>query len=487
MPSPESSRHVYRRASMDRKRLSSHFTSHAQRLRMSVLLGAATALVGIALVPPGTFTLGPAHVSARASMGNGDTVVRLPPFGSIVASTHSAPVRFELAVTQVDVERLARLATTPSGRREIEAEVRPGLQKLALTSILRLTVGGMIVAVFVASFVFHRRIEFLLGAAGGALVVCTALFAGAAGTYKTTAFEEPRFTGSLTKARQVIAALTSGSEIFDQTRSRFEIASRRVSDLLVLLADPDRNPLEQGTVILHVSDIHGNPIGMEITQELAREFDADAVVDTGDLASSFLDTGAISQLAGPLDEIFAADIEEIGVPYLFVAGNHDSPELRRTIAGAGNLVPLDMTATTLGPLRLAGWYDPTYSLQPIPEAEKAEERLAVAPDVAEMVARLRPDILAVHDERLAEDSLGQVPIVLAGHTHERAVKNVEGTLVLTLGSTGATGLKSLTLETDRDYQAQLLYLDGDELVAVDHISLSGIGGEFELVRSTHFD
>jgi predicted phosphodiesterase len=452
---------------------------------MSVLVGVVSALVGIALVPPGHFVLGPAQVSAKASVGTGDTVVRLPPFGSIVATTHSAPLRFELSVTEVEIERLAQLATTASGRQQVEDEVAAGLRSLALNSMLRLTIGGIVAAVLVAAFIFHRRPPLLIAAGGGALVVMLGLFAGAAGTYRTSGFEEPRFTGPLTKARQVINALTSGSEILDQTRSRFEVASRRVSDLLVLLAAPDINPLEQGTVILHVSDIHGNPIGLEITQELAAEFDVDAVVDTGDLASSFLDTGAISEFAAPIDEVFAREIEQMEVPYLFVAGNHDSPGLRSTIGNAENVISLDGTSTLVGTVRVGGWFDPTYSLEPIPEDVKAEERLATAPEVAEIVDRLQLDILAVHDERLAADSFGRVAIVLAGHTHERDVKTVDGTLVLTLGSTGATGLKSLTVETEREYEAQLLYLDGDELVAVDHISLSGVGGEFELERSSY--
>jgi Icc-related predicted phosphoesterase len=464
--------------------LQQRFSTPRGRVVESVLVGAVAALIGIALVPPQHFVLGPAGVTSRAAFGNGDTVIRLPPFGSIVASTHAAPLRIELAVADVEVERLASLATSATGREEIRQEVESGLRSLALNSVLRLTIGGIIAGILVAAFLFHRHLEHVIGAATGGAVVLVLLFGGTALTFKTEAFEEPTFTGSLTKARQVINALTSGSEILDQTRSRFEIATRRVSDLLVLLADPDRDPLDQSTVLLHVSDIHANPIGLEITQELAAEFDADAVVDTGDLASSFLDTGAISSFAKPIDDVMARDIAQLEIPYLYVAGNHDAPALRSRLAEVENVVPLDGTSTLVGSVRIMGWYDPTYSLRPIPEEVKAEERLAEAPEVFRTVARLQPDILAVHDERLADTSLGMVPIVLAGHTHERAVKEIEGTTVFTLGSTGATGLKSFTVDTERDYEAELFYFDGDDLIAVDHISLTGVGGEFQLERSS---
>jgi predicted phosphodiesterase len=304
-------------------------------------------------------------------------------------------------------------------------------------------------------------------------------------TYDLDAFEQPTFSGALVKAHQVIDVVAQGEEVLDQTKSRFDIATGRLSDLLVLLAEPNPDPREAGTVILHVSDIHANPIGFQITRQLAREFDVDAILDTGDIASAELDTGEISTAIDPIDSAIARELRRADVPYLYVAGNHDSPQLRRRVGEDPNVEVLDDSTVTLGNVTILGWADPTFSTKPVPEEEKARQRLEAAPKVAEAVAETDPDLLAVHDSRLASDSLGDVPVVLAGHTHERFEATKGGTLILTVGSTGATGLKHLTFEAGRDYEAEVLYFEGDDLVAVDYMSFEDIGGDFELSRRTY--
>jgi hypothetical protein len=55
--------------------------------------------------------------------------------------------------------------------------------------------------------------------------------------------------------------------------------------------------------------------------------------------------------------------------------------------------------------------------------------------------------------------------------------------VLTVGSTGATGLGSFTVDTDTPYEAEVLrFVDGD-LVGIDYVTLSGTEGEFTIDRS----
>ena len=44
-------------------------------------------------------------------------------------------------------------------------------------------------------------------------------------------------------------------------------------------------PPRSQTVILHISGIHSNPLGLEVARQLAASFRVDAVLDTGDLTS----------------------------------------------------------------------------------------------------------------------------------------------------------------------------------------------------------
>jgi hypothetical protein len=102
--------------------------------------------------------------------------------------------------------------------------------------------------------------------------------------------------------------------------------------------------------------------------------------------------------------------------------------------------------------------------------------------VLALVRRDEPDLLAVHDLRQAEDVAGWVPVVVAGHTHQRSSAEEEGTLFLTVGSTGATGLGSFLVETQLAYEAEILRFDGDRLVAIDYVTLQGVSGDFTVER-----
>lgn len=449
---------------------------------------AATGLIGACLalwlLPPTASQLGPAKVELSSGPGTGRTILQITPFGTISARTHASPLDVTASLEQVDIEELGSTITTPHGRETLQTEIEsqmPGvlLRAAGIDVIAAVIVGGVLGA---ALFRHRRRAAPIASLAAG--LTTALLLLATAQTYDQERFGNARYTGSLARARQVIETLTEHTATLDEARSRYQVAAQRVSELMILLAEPNVDPSADTTAILHISDVHANPAGLEIAQELAREFDVAAVVDTGDLAASFLDTGEISSLAGPLDRLLVEGIEDLEVPYVFVAGNHDSPRLIAKVARAGNATVLDRNTTNIAGIEILGWGDPTYSTIPTPEALKAEERLEFTADVAGDVEDERPDILAVHDAALAGDSAGLVPLVISGHFHRRVTTDNEGTLFLAVGSTGATGLKSLTVEADLLYEAEVLYFDADRLVAVDYVTLKGLGEDFTLERNS---
>lgn len=454
------------------------------RVAAAAAVGFACALLGVGLVPAKVGAAGPATVALRLMPGAGETRLHLTPLGTITGDTHFASASVELSLVEADLEDLARSAVSTAGRVALREEVRADLGRLVRGAALQSWAGVSLIALAVSALVFGRKVTTLLAAVGGSAVGAVLVGALVMATYDLDAFEQPTFSGSLAKAQQVIDAVARSEEVLDQAKSRFDIATDRLSDLLVLLAEPNPDPRDSGTVILHVSDIHANPIGFQVTRQLARTFDVDAVIDTGDIASAELDTGDISTAIDPIDSAIASELMKADIPYLYVAGNHDSPQLRRRLEEGGAVEELNNSTAQVGTLTILGWADPTFSTDPVPEEEKAQQRLEVAPEVARAIAETQADVLAVHDSRLAFNSLGGVPLVLAGHTHERGEANQDGTLILTVGSTGATGLKHLTFESGRDYEAEILYFEGDDLVALDYVSFEDIGGDFELSRRT---
>src|SRR5687767_10467400 len=101
-------------------------------LILAAIIGVATALFGLAVVPAATGPAGPTQVALRLAPGLGRSEVRLTPLGTIGARTHIAPTQVELALVEADVEDLAISATTPTGRDELRRDVEDDLRSLVV-------------------------------------------------------------------------------------------------------------------------------------------------------------------------------------------------------------------------------------------------------------------------------------------------------------------------------------------------------------------
>lgn len=451
---------------------------------LPVVIGLIGAAAALAITPPGSHDLGPTTIELKATTGTGRTALDVTPFGTLTARTHRAPLDVTVALQRVDVEQLGNTITTAQGRRDLQTEIQGQIPNVLRRAAITYVLAALALAAIVGAAILPDRAKgAALAGASGAIFMAVVLAATAL-TYDQRRFKDASYSGSLARARQVIETLTQHADTLDQARSRYQVAARRAAELMVLLAHPQLDPAQDTTAILHLSDIHANPVGLEIAEQLAAEFGVAGVIDTGDLAASFLDTGELSALGGPLDRLTVQGIERLEVPYVFVPGNHDSPKLRSTIATATNATVLDGDSTSIADVEILGWGDPTYSTTPTPESEKSARRLEVADDVAAAVELEEPDVLAVHDAILGAEAAGAVPLVVSGHFHRRIVTESQGTIFLTVGSTGATGLKSLTVETDLRYEAEILYFEAGRLVAVDYVTLKGLGEDFVLERDT---
>ncbi|HSH23001.1 MAG TPA: metallophosphoesterase [Acidimicrobiales bacterium] len=352
-------------------------------------------------------------------------------------------------------------------RRAVTSDIEPLMERFARQALLT----SLVVGTLVGAVLPGRRWSWLaVGAAGGVAAVSALLFQTWS-TYDEEAFRNPRFEGSLERAPEILRTVEKHVEGFDDIRGRIGILSQQVANLYrATVVSPQAG---DEVLLLHVSDIHLSPLGVEVVRQLASQFGVDAVVDTGDLTSSGF------PLEGRIGDLIAG----IPVPYYLAPGNHDSPEVRTALAAVPNVTVLDSSVVDIGGLRVLGVADPTFTADNrIGTAEAAAEKRRQAAAVGRLAAARRPDVLAVHDPALAEDAAGEVPLVVAGHRHQRGSEEREGTRFLTVGSTGATGLGSFTVATQLEYEAEVLHFSGGRLVAVDYVSLGGIGGSFQIDR-----
>ena len=440
-----------------------------------VAVGAAGGVGSLLLAPASTADLGPGTVSLRTRCcGGGDTELLLPPVGSISAATHSPSLTFVGRIEAVDVAGVQDLTTRERPDERLLEQVQADLPGLLRTFAIRTLVIAAVVGALAALLLPGRHWWYAPLGAVGALVAVGTLLNVAWRSYDPDAFAEPSFTGPVAEAPGVIEAASRYVENFDDVQGRIDVIGAQIGELYATSITDSLAPDPDETRLLHVSDIHLNPLGIEIADDLAERFDVEAIIDTGDLTSFGL----------PIEARVGDLLSDLGRPYVLVPGNHDSLANRRALAATDGVEVLDDDTVELGDVLVLGVADPTFTAtNEIDEDEADAEIDAEAPEVAARVDAVDPDVLAVHTPRQAEDAIGSVPLVIAGHLHERSRREEDGTLVLTVGSTGATGLGSFTVDTDTPYEAEVLrFVDGD-LIGIDYVTLSGVEGEFTIDRS----
>jgi Icc-related predicted phosphoesterase len=400
-------------------------------------------------------------------------VVELPPLGRLRATTHRAPLSLTARVLSVDIQAAQRATrgTDPVAalRREVDDALPGVLRTFALRSLLAAAIAGAVVALALPG----RHWWYAAAGSVGGLVAVGALLASTWAPYDIEAFAEPQLSGELERVPGLLVAAERNLAGIDQVRDRVEVLSSRLAEMYAASVGelPGGGPGE--TAILHVSDLHLNPLGAELVVRLARDLQVDAVLDTGDITTFGL----------PLESRFGTLLSASPVPYLLVPGNHDSAVNRAQLSEIAGITVLDGEVESVGGVRILGIADPTFTASnEVSTAEANEIKASLAASVRAEVLAATPDVLAVHDPAQAADATGRVPVLVAGHVHERRQHDVEGTLVLTVGSTGATGLGTFALDTGRPYEAQVLRFLDDELVAIDYLTVSGIDGGFSLER-----
>lgn len=446
---------------------------------VSVLVGLAGAWLGMAIAGSQTTEMGPFGIRLEGSFGPGETVVDLPPFGRITADTHTAPLRLEATLQDVDVHGLSDTledTSTDELAAAVEARARSSLRPFALRILGVAAAGALALGLLV-----HRRDLRRVGAAvAAAVIVVGGMQLVAWRTYRPEAFAEPTFSGSLELAPRLVGDVRQVTRRIDEFRTELERIVNGAVRTYTALEPGALGDGEDVIRVLHVSDIHLSPLGVEFAVEIARGFDVDLIVDTGDLTS----------YGTPVEEAILSEIPRFERPYVFVRGNHDSMALQRAMEDIPNAVVLDGRAARVEGLLVYGLGHPAFTedkTTPLdhPElvaiAEGAGERIR---DDLEELSR-PPDVVAVHDERMARGLAGRVPVVISGHFHDPLTGIREGTLYLRVGSTGGAGVNIFSEEGGVPLSAQILTFRASgppELVAYDRIEQSPTAGNLTVRR-----
>jgi predicted phosphodiesterase len=435
--------------------------------------------------------VGPARldISVRPSMA-ARTVVHVPPFGTVSATTHKGPVELRVRIDEIDVEGTRALISDSSlptsgvlsGRMPPQLPVRRLPQAIA-----RILGGGLFAALAAAALVAFaaRRSRLVVAVACGMTLLAIALpLSVAASTWDVTAFKEPTLRGGLSYAPGLVEIFSTRVANIEKLRGQAEKVARDLSSYYADERAIGAGGSMAGTYrVLHITDQHLDPVGAELAAELARSYGVSLVIDTGDIS------------------IFGAEIEgqaieslvATSVPRVFVPGNHDSQVTVDVMRAIPGVTVVETGTVEVDGLRIFGVADPFsrgFGLEPEPTAIAdatlvAFERFSAGLRSGEAT----PDIVAIHNPAMEKPFIGQVPLILSGHTHAARAYRSQGTLRLNSGTLGGMPYDPATSGRKVvPYGASVLYYTSAvprRLLAVDEIAV--FSDRSTTVRRTVFD
>lgn len=457
---------------------------HITTTAVVALLGA---IVGILLVPATRVDIGPltASVHLRPSFSS-QTVLLLPPAGEVAFDTHTAPVRIEARIQGVDIDKAEALFYSDTGFTELtqtapEALTAAAAKNAVLNALFAAAGAGLAVGLT------FRRARRALIAGGSAVALVGVSVVATSVTFRPDALYQPKFDGLLSQAAYV--ADLSQATVADYQSYRDTLA-QLVGQVSALYIAADSLPVglseENLVTVLHVSDIHDNPQAYDVIEQLHTQFAIDLVIDTGDIVS----------WGTPLETEQLSVIGELGVPYVYVSGNHDGATAAATIDAQPNATVLDNEVVEIDGLTIAGIGDPRFAADDDSDTtgwqagKKAVEASGFQlGDTITAYDEEHPEapveIALIHDPTQPAGLEGRAPLVLSGHMHTSKVeldRDGSGTDWLTVGSTGgalASGGVAPVLQGDSplDLTARMLYFDrtSGRLVAYDDIVMGGLG------------
>jgi predicted MPP superfamily phosphohydrolase len=449
-----------------------HRARVAGRWTLRVAIAVAGAVIAVLLLGRISAPIGPFDATLAFTPASGGAAVAVPPLGALSVDVYDGPLRLDIALQRVDPDRARALASDPVRLAGVVNQVSEDLRS-AIVRLALVTTGLAIAGAALASLIALRRWREPAIAAGVTIVLILGTAGLGVATWRPAALLQPRYTGLLVNANSLIGNAKDIVARFDAYRASLEDLVANVGTLYSTIAAlPASGGTDNTVALLHVSDMHLNPAGFDLMRQVVHQFRVDGVLDTGDIT----DWGS-----APENQLIGS-VGNLGVPYVYIRGNHDSETTAALIAAQPNATVLDDSAVTVAGIEVVGARDPRFTPDKITGGETASDRLLTSSGQAldQVVRKLRekPSIAMVHDPKASGPLDGDVPLVLAGHTHARKVSVLDGgTRLMVEGSTGGAGLRGLQGEKPTPLTCTVLYLDPatGALRAYDEITLGGLG------------
>lgn len=458
----------------------------SRRRFLPILFAIIGSLLVLNLIGNVNLTLEPVELGIKVSFGfPGSTSLVLPPIGSISAFTHPQPIKASVALNNVDLSSLQQivLVSESDASDALVNYFRANIQKSVIRVILQLMIIGGFGGILGVLFLGNPSIKLVIQSFIIGLVVVGVLLGSVYFTYDPQAFENPRYQGIIEAAPWMVGLIQESVVKVEELGEQIQLLLTNLYHVFNQIENLQTVGVQEvDLTILHVSDIHNHPVAYDFIKQIIASFPIDMVIDTGDLT----DWGT------PLEAEIVNQIEQLRLPYAFVSGNHDAPDVIDRLVQTDNVYIIDLEPQEILGLKIAGISDPSadsYSPQIAPLDQLGEIATFINDFYRDLVEV--PDIFAVHNHRIANAiEPGIFPVVLTGHSHVQAITQVEDTVYINAGTTGASGIRGLQTRDLMPFSLAILYFQKNggqlELVAVDGIQVQGLTADFSLDRSFVF-
>lgn len=407
----------------------------------------------------------------------GESRLVIPPLGEIKAFTHRGPVILSATLDRIDLSLLQHELLGVTVTSQYFEGFLQAIRKSLSFFLVKLCLVGGVAGLATTLLLGERRFARLWRMATAGALSVLLLMGVVLLTFDEGALNNPRYEGALEAAPWLLSLIDQGLTRLPEFSEQLSLVAGNLNsvfaqvDTLAPLAKVDGE-----LKVLHVSDLHNNPAAVEIIRRVIDGFGVDLVIDTGDLTDygTKLEAGINQQ------------IDNLGVKYLFIPGNHDSPEVVARLRRYKNVIVMTERIYETDGLTIMGWADPAAS-DPSKLILGDDEQAAAAEELAAALesSGRKIDILAVHNRKAAALVEGRVPVILHGHTHQAGINENGGSVIVNAGTTGAAGLRGLTSDAPPYSLALLRFnrVEGEyQLVAVDIIRLYNLHGKFSLER-----
>lgn len=413
----------------------------------------------------------------------GKTRLEIPPVGEVTANTHKTPISLSISLESIDLDRLKKLLAQGPVQDKLLSEAKNVLFSEIRRFVYLTLAIGFAGGVFGVLVLQGKRLKELLAGGAIGLIVVALLLGGTYKTFDVQKFSNPEYEGALKAAPWMIGLVQEGLSTVNTWGKEMRFIANNLYGLFQRVESLQAvSPGEGEIKVLHVSDIHNNPVSFDFIDQVAKTFGVDFVIDSGDM----------SDFGTPLESAMLERVKNLKVPYVFVPGNHETSGIIDDLKKTPNIIVIDSGVKGIKGLKIAAIGDPSSHTSDYhaPDQSQIDVYSAKLQQIIEL-SKVNPDIVVAHNPNIAQNFWGKYPVVLCGHDHQYKIKVKPNFVMIDAGTSGAAGIGAFRTKAEIPYTFVLLHFDrsknGLKLKYTDTISISNKQSGYSLERKVYSD